>query len=94
MTLGLAVPFVDPAALVAWARRADAGPYARIGVPDRIVYDNPEPMLMPPTMSAQVESWSWRRNRPSSPDSSSSRWWSRHRCGGSASQSWPKTAYG
>jgi hypothetical protein len=46
MTLGLAVPFTDPAALVAWARRADAGPYGRIGVPDRIVYDNSEPMVM------------------------------------------------
>ncbi|MFI7612040.1 LLM class flavin-dependent oxidoreductase [Nonomuraea terrae] len=52
MTLGLAVPFTDPAALVAWARRADEGPYGRIGVADRIVYDNPEPMVMLAAMAA------------------------------------------
>ncbi|MFI6739315.1 LLM class flavin-dependent oxidoreductase [Nonomuraea sp. NPDC050451] len=55
MTLGLAVPFVDPAALVAWARRADAGPYARIGVPDRIVYNNPEIMVTLAAMAAVTE---------------------------------------
>ncbi|MFB4270557.1 LLM class flavin-dependent oxidoreductase [Nonomuraea sp. GTA35] len=55
MALGLAVPFTDPAALVAWARRADAGPYGRIGVPDRIVYDNPEPMVMLAAMAAATE---------------------------------------
>ncbi|TYB69135.1 LLM class flavin-dependent oxidoreductase [Nonomuraea sp. PA05] len=55
MTLGVAVPFTDPAALVAWARRADAGPYGRIGVPDRIVYDNPEPMVMLAAMAAATE---------------------------------------
>jgi hypothetical protein len=55
MTLGLAVPFTDPAALAAWARRADAGPYGRIGVPDRIVYDNSEPMVMPAAMAAATE---------------------------------------
>lgn len=55
MTLGLAVPFVDPAALVAWARRADAGPYVRIGVPDRIVYDNPETVVMLAAMAAVTE---------------------------------------
>ncbi|GAA2376454.1 LLM class flavin-dependent oxidoreductase [Nonomuraea africana] len=55
MTLGLAVPFVDPAALVAWARRADAGPYGRVGVPDRIVYDNPETMVMLGAMTAVTE---------------------------------------
>ncbi|GAA2698974.1 LLM class flavin-dependent oxidoreductase [Nonomuraea recticatena] len=55
MTLGLAVPFVDPVMLVAWARRADAGPYGRIGVPDRIVYDNPETMIMLAAMTAVTE---------------------------------------
>ncbi|NJP94238.1 LLM class flavin-dependent oxidoreductase [Nonomuraea sp. FMUSA5-5] len=55
MTLGLAVPFTDPAALLAWARRADAGPFGRIGVPDRIVYDNPEPMVMLAAMAAATE---------------------------------------
>lgn len=55
MTLGLAVPFVNTASLLAWARRADAGPYGRIGLPDRIVYDNPETMVMLAAMTAVTE---------------------------------------
>ncbi|UBU11358.1 hypothetical protein [Nonomuraea gerenzanensis] len=39
MSLGLAVPFTDPAALMAWARHADAGPHDRIGVPDRVGHE-------------------------------------------------------
>nr|SBO99836.1 hypothetical protein BN4615_P9352 [Nonomuraea gerenzanensis] len=33
------MPFTDPAALMAWARHADAGPHDRIGVPDRVGHE-------------------------------------------------------
>ncbi|MER7569289.1 LLM class flavin-dependent oxidoreductase [Streptomyces sp. NPDC097941] len=52
MKLGLAVPFVDHEALLSWAQRADEGPYHRLGLPDRIVYDNPETMMMLAAMAA------------------------------------------
>jgi alkanesulfonate monooxygenase SsuD/methylene tetrahydromethanopterin reductase-like flavin-dependent oxidoreductase (luciferase family) len=50
--LGLAVPFVDHNSLLSWAQRADQGPYHRIGLPDRVVYDNPETMVMLAAMAA------------------------------------------
>jgi alkanesulfonate monooxygenase SsuD/methylene tetrahydromethanopterin reductase-like flavin-dependent oxidoreductase (luciferase family) len=40
-----AVPGADPATVVEWARRADAGPFASVGTVDRIVYDNLEPLV-------------------------------------------------
>lgn len=52
MRLGLAVPFVDHELLLSWAQHADQGPYHRIGLPDRIVYDNPETMVMLAAMAA------------------------------------------
>ncbi|MFG2358693.1 LLM class flavin-dependent oxidoreductase [Streptomyces sp. NPDC048521] len=52
MRLGLAVPFVDHGKLLSWAQRADEGPYHRLGLPDRIVYDNPETMMMLAAMTA------------------------------------------
>jgi alkanesulfonate monooxygenase SsuD/methylene tetrahydromethanopterin reductase-like flavin-dependent oxidoreductase (luciferase family) len=36
-------PGVDGRLLVEWARRADAGPFASLGVLDRVVYDSVEP---------------------------------------------------
>ncbi|MFJ6086174.1 LLM class flavin-dependent oxidoreductase [Streptomyces sp. NPDC092369] len=35
----------DPAALLTWARRADAGPFTTLGLLDRLVHDNPEPLV-------------------------------------------------
>ncbi|HEX6255988.1 MAG TPA: LLM class flavin-dependent oxidoreductase [Euzebyales bacterium] len=43
--LPTAVPGVDPATVVEWARRADDGPFASVGTVDRIVYDNLEPLV-------------------------------------------------
>ena len=40
-----AVPGVEAATIVEWARRADGGPFASLGTVDRIVYDNVEPMV-------------------------------------------------
>jgi alkanesulfonate monooxygenase SsuD/methylene tetrahydromethanopterin reductase-like flavin-dependent oxidoreductase (luciferase family) len=34
-----------PPALLDWARRADAGPFSTLGLLDRLVYDNPEPLV-------------------------------------------------
>ncbi|MFC4116344.1 LLM class flavin-dependent oxidoreductase [Nonomuraea zeae] len=45
MNIGLGLPIADPAVLTDWARRADAGPFSTIGLLDRLVYDNPEPLV-------------------------------------------------
>jgi alkanesulfonate monooxygenase SsuD/methylene tetrahydromethanopterin reductase-like flavin-dependent oxidoreductase (luciferase family) len=38
-------PGIDGRLLVEWARRADAGPFASLGVLDRVVYDSVEPFV-------------------------------------------------
>ena len=45
MNIGLGLPISDPAILLDWARRADAGPFTTLGLLDRLVYDNPEPLV-------------------------------------------------
>jgi alkanesulfonate monooxygenase SsuD/methylene tetrahydromethanopterin reductase-like flavin-dependent oxidoreductase (luciferase family) len=45
MNIGLGLPIGDPATLLTWARRADAGPFSTLGLLDRLVYDNPEPLV-------------------------------------------------
>ncbi|TLF82510.1 LLM class flavin-dependent oxidoreductase [Nocardia cyriacigeorgica] len=45
MHIGLGLPIADPAVLLDWARRADAGPFSTLGLLDRVVYDNPEPLI-------------------------------------------------
>ncbi|MEU7763940.1 LLM class flavin-dependent oxidoreductase [Nocardia sp. NPDC049190] len=45
MHIGLGLPISDPAALLDWARRADAGPFHTLGLLDRLAYDNPEPLI-------------------------------------------------
>ncbi|GAB0104959.1 LLM class flavin-dependent oxidoreductase [Nocardia sp. JMUB6875] len=45
MHIGLGLPISDPIALLDWARRADAGPFSTLGLLDRLVYDNPEPLV-------------------------------------------------
>ncbi|MFC9432550.1 LLM class flavin-dependent oxidoreductase [Nocardia sp. NPDC057030] len=45
MHVGLGLPIADPAVLLDWARRADAGPFSTLGLLDRLVYDNPEPLV-------------------------------------------------
>lgn len=43
--IGLGLPVDDPAVLLDWARRADATPFSTLGLLDRLVYDNPEPLV-------------------------------------------------
>ncbi|MEV4573558.1 LLM class flavin-dependent oxidoreductase [Nonomuraea jabiensis] len=45
MKVGLGLPISDLPSLLTWARRAEAGPFTTLGLLDRIVYDNPEPMV-------------------------------------------------
>jgi alkanesulfonate monooxygenase SsuD/methylene tetrahydromethanopterin reductase-like flavin-dependent oxidoreductase (luciferase family) len=45
MNIGLGLPVSDPAVLLDWARRADVGPFSTVGLLDRLVYDNPEPLV-------------------------------------------------
>ncbi|MFB4285605.1 LLM class flavin-dependent oxidoreductase [Nonomuraea sp. MTCD27] len=39
------MPISEPAALLEWARLADEGPFSTLGLLDRLVYDNPEPLV-------------------------------------------------
>ncbi|KPC72415.1 luciferase [Streptomyces sp. NRRL WC-3753] len=43
--IGLGLPVDDPALLLSWARRADALAFSTLGLLDRLVYDNPEPLI-------------------------------------------------
>ena len=45
MNVGIGLPISDPAALLAWAGRAEAGPFSTLGLLDRLVYHNPEPLV-------------------------------------------------
>jgi alkanesulfonate monooxygenase SsuD/methylene tetrahydromethanopterin reductase-like flavin-dependent oxidoreductase (luciferase family) len=45
MNVGLGLPISDPATLLTWARRAEAGPFSTLGLLDRLVYENPEPLV-------------------------------------------------
>ncbi|MFF2084768.1 LLM class flavin-dependent oxidoreductase [Nocardia sp. NPDC058176] len=45
MHIGIGLPISDPPALLDWARRADDGPFSTLGLLDRLVYDNPEPLV-------------------------------------------------
>ncbi|MFF4776090.1 LLM class flavin-dependent oxidoreductase [Microtetraspora fusca] len=45
MKVGLGLPIGDPGSLSAWARRAEDGPFTTLAMLDRLVYDNPEPLV-------------------------------------------------
>ncbi|MFB4268118.1 LLM class flavin-dependent oxidoreductase [Nonomuraea sp. GTA35] len=45
MHVGLGLPVTDPESLLDWASRAEAGPFTTLGLLDRLVYDNPEPLV-------------------------------------------------
>ncbi|MFJ6064709.1 LLM class flavin-dependent oxidoreductase [Streptomyces tendae] len=49
--IGLGLPVDDPAPLPEWARRADALPFSTLGVLDRLVFDNPEPLITLATLA-------------------------------------------
>jgi alkanesulfonate monooxygenase SsuD/methylene tetrahydromethanopterin reductase-like flavin-dependent oxidoreductase (luciferase family) len=43
--LPAAIPGSSPALILDWARRADAGPFSSLGIIDRLVYPNYEPLI-------------------------------------------------
>lgn len=45
MNIGLGLPIGDPEALSRWAQLAEAGPFRTLGLLDRLVYHNPEPLV-------------------------------------------------
>ncbi|WP_067687529.1 LLM class flavin-dependent oxidoreductase [Nocardia jejuensis] len=45
MHFGIGLPISTPTTLLDWARRAEAGPFDTLGLLDRLVYDNPEPLI-------------------------------------------------
>lgn len=45
MKLGIGLPAADPDVLPDWARRADTGPFSVLGLLDRLVWANPEPLV-------------------------------------------------
>jgi alkanesulfonate monooxygenase SsuD/methylene tetrahydromethanopterin reductase-like flavin-dependent oxidoreductase (luciferase family) len=45
MKIGLGLPITAPETLLDWARCADAGPFTTLGLLDRLVWDNPEPLV-------------------------------------------------
>ena len=45
MKVGLGLPISDPPVLLDWARKAEAGPFSTLALLDRLVYDNPEPLV-------------------------------------------------
>jgi alkanesulfonate monooxygenase SsuD/methylene tetrahydromethanopterin reductase-like flavin-dependent oxidoreductase (luciferase family) len=45
VNVGLGLPISDPSVLLDWARKADAGPFSTLALLDRLVYDNPEPLV-------------------------------------------------
>jgi alkanesulfonate monooxygenase SsuD/methylene tetrahydromethanopterin reductase-like flavin-dependent oxidoreductase (luciferase family) len=45
MNVGIGLPIGDLATLLGWAQRADAGPFSTLGLLDRLVYHNPEPLV-------------------------------------------------
>ncbi|MGP4020278.1 LLM class flavin-dependent oxidoreductase [Saccharopolyspora sp. 5N708] len=55
MKIGLGLPIGDPAVLLTWARRADAGPFSALGLLDRLVFDNPEPLVALATIAGATQ---------------------------------------
>ncbi|MEU8995116.1 LLM class flavin-dependent oxidoreductase [Streptomyces caniferus] len=51
MSLGLGLPIGDPAQLLSWARRAEATPFTTLALLDRLVFDNPEPLITLATLA-------------------------------------------
>ena len=45
MKVGIGLPVSTPEVLLDWARAADTGPFSTLGLLDRFVFDNPEPLV-------------------------------------------------
>lgn len=45
LKFGVGLPIDDPESLTEWARRAEHGPFSTLGLLDRLVHHNPEPLV-------------------------------------------------
>lgn len=45
MKIGIGLPASHPERLYEWARAAESGPFSTLGLLDRLVWDNPEPLV-------------------------------------------------
>ncbi|KAF0844844.1 LLM class flavin-dependent oxidoreductase [Nocardia caishijiensis] len=55
MHIGLGLPIADPGTLPEWAVRAEAAGFASLGLLDRLVYDNPEPLVTLAMLAGRTE---------------------------------------
>jgi alkanesulfonate monooxygenase SsuD/methylene tetrahydromethanopterin reductase-like flavin-dependent oxidoreductase (luciferase family) len=55
MDLGLGLPISNPRRLVDWATRAEAAGFASLGLLDRLVFDNPEPLTALAVLAGATE---------------------------------------
>lgn len=46
MKIGLGLPVADPDVLLTWARCADVSSFSTLGILDRLVYHNPDPLIV------------------------------------------------
>lgn len=46
MRIGVGLPPHDTTEMIEWARQIDQGPFSTVGVLDRLVYHNPDPLIM------------------------------------------------
>jgi len=51
MPVGIGLPVARPEALIDWAQRADDGPFTTLGLADRLIWDNPEPLVTLATLA-------------------------------------------
>lgn len=54
MDIGLGLPIGDPRGLLDWADRADASPFSTFGLLDRLVHDNPDPLVALAAIAART----------------------------------------
>lgn len=55
MDIGLGLPISNPSRLIGWARRAEASGFDSLAVLDRLVFDNPEPLITLAALAGATE---------------------------------------
>jgi len=55
MDIGLGLPISNPRHLIGWARRAEASGLDSLAVLDRLVFDNPEPLITLAALAGATE---------------------------------------
>ncbi len=55
MDIGLGLPISNPGHLIGWARRAEASGFDSLAMLDRLVFDNPEPLITLAALAGATE---------------------------------------